>query len=60
MRLRIGTCTRMAIRRITVIFSHITSDSSVSAVTRFLSVLITCGAASTHNNKRVAFKIKRR
>ena len=58
MRLRIGTCTRMAIRRITVIFSHITS--SVSAVTRFLSVLITCGAASTCYYNRVAGKIKTR
>ena len=32
--------------------------SSISAFTRFLHVLITCGTASTRYYKRVAFKIK--
>ena len=33
--------------------------SSISAFTRFLHVLMTCGVASTRNYKRVTFKIKK-
>ena len=34
------------------------TTSAISAITRFLPVLIMCGAAFTRNHKRVAFKIK--
>ena len=39
-------------------YSRITSSISVKVITRLLHILITCRAASTHQHKRVACKIK--